>query len=88
MTIFKQFERGRKCANAKLKNIVYELFYIKLQGIYRVGFVFGSLLIWAYSVLQDVRSLLYTRYPIVVRALGLAAECAREKRYLAYKDRS
>ena len=28
---------------------------------------------------------LYTRYPIVARALGLAAECAREQRYLAYK---
>ena len=29
-------------------------------------------------------SCLYTRYPIVARALGLAAECAREQRYLAY----
>ena len=28
---------------------------------------------------------LYTRYPIVARALGLAAECAREQRNLAYK---
>ena len=27
---------------------------------------------------------LYTRYPIVARALGLTAECAREQRYLAY----
>ena len=32
-----------------------------------------------------VRGDLYTRYPIVARALGLAAECAREQRYLAYK---
>ena len=28
---------------------------------------------------------LYTRYPIVARALGLQAECAREQRNLAYK---
>ena len=28
---------------------------------------------------------LYTRYPIVARVLGLAAKCAREQRYLAYK---
>ena len=28
---------------------------------------------------------LYTKYPIVTGALGLAAECAREQSYLAYK---
>ena len=37
-----------------------------------------------YICMQD--TFLYTRYPIVARALGLAAaECAREQRNLAYK---
>ena len=34
---------------------------------------------------QNLAFYLYTRYPIVACALGKAAECAREQRYLAYK---
>ena len=34
---------------------------------------------------QKLGLLLYARCPIVARALGQAAECAREQRYLAYK---
>ena len=40
-----------------------------------------------FRILASGTFMLYTRYPIVARALGLAAakdECAREQRYLAY----
>ena len=55
-------------SDSKMLKIIIVFIRVKVSILYRVVFIFGSLLIWAYTVLQDARS------PLMLNAILLTSD--------------